>query len=140
MASLKQFTDWFEDDGIKLPPIKSPRFPNGKVYIVPSPSFDTGILLQHLANIAQRLNNGIEVPPEEANQLKFGDHEEKDFSALVLGQELLDEMVEDGVLWGPIRKVTQYAFTYFSLGEAAAEKLVAPKAQAPKAPKARKRR
>ncbi len=127
---LSQFDHWFDDDELKLPPIKSPKFPNGKRYTVASPDFETGAQLQKLASIAQRLSNGITVSKEEAEKLRFNDEEEVDLSKMLLGATL-DEMLADGVPWGPIRKVTQYAFTYYAISPEAAERLVGPKAQAP---------
>lgn len=124
MLELGQFADWFDDDGITLPPIKSKAHPEGKAYTVPSPDYDTGLLLQSLASIATRLKNGVEVPEEEARRLQFADgKEEQDFSSMVLGEALV-EMRADGVPWGPVRKAVQYVFTYFAIGAEQADKLV----------------
>ncbi|XAO35624.1 tail assembly chaperone [Microbacterium phage FireCastle] len=124
---------FLDDDGIKLPPIKSKTHPEGKSYFVESPDFETGLTLQNLSSIAQRLSNGIDVDPEEAKSLKFSDGpEEANFARMVLGTAL-DEMIADGVKWNPIRNAVQYAFTYFAMSPAQARKLVqsVPKAQAP---------
>lgn len=127
---LAQFDKWFDDDELRLPPIKSTKHPNGKRYTVASPDYETGATLQKLANIAQRLSNGIEVPPEEANKLKFDDDQEGDLAKMLLGATL-DEMKADGVGWGPIRRATQFAFTYYAISPEAAERLASPKAPAP---------
>ena len=65
---LSQFDAFFDDDSLTLPPIKSKKHPEGKVYVVPSPDFETGALLQKLANIAQRIQAGVPVPAEEAKK------------------------------------------------------------------------
>lgn len=127
---LSQFDAFFDDDSLTLPPIKSKAHPEGKVYVVPSPDFETGALLQKLANIAQRIQAGVPVPAEEAKKIKFDDDQEVDLAKMLLGPTL-EEMKADGVGWGPIRKVTQYAFTHYAISPEAAERLAAPKAQAP---------
>lgn len=126
-----QMQSWFDDDALTVPaPIRSPKHPNGKVYKVASPSFETGLKLQRLGSIAQRISAGVEVPESEAAKLKFDDDEEIELAALVLG-DTLTEMREDGVLWGSIKRVLSYAFTYYAVSPEAAERLIAPKAQEP---------
>lgn len=120
---LSELQEWFDDDGLTLPLIKSKSHPTGKRYVIESPDYDTGLLLQQLAGIAQRLAQGIEVPEAEAKRLKFDDSEEQSFAGLVLG-DTLQEMLDDGVRWGPIRNATQYVFTYYGMGSKQAEKLV----------------
>lgn len=127
---LSQFDAFFDDDALKLPPIKSKKYPAGKVYTVPSPDFETGAMLQKLASIAQRIQAGLPVSEDEARRLKFDDDQEVDLAKLLLG-DTLQEMKDDGVPWGPIRKVTQYAFTHYAISPEAAERLAAPKAPAP---------
>lgn len=124
---------FLDDDGIHLPPIRSRAHPEGKEYFVESPDFETGLTLQNLSSIAQRLNNGIEVDPEEAKKLKFSDGaEENGFAAMVLG-DTLEEMKADGVKWGPIRNAVQYVFAYYAMSPSQARKLVqsVPKEQSP---------
>ncbi|QJD49994.1 tail assembly chaperone [Microbacterium phage Rasovi] len=124
---------FLDDDGINLPLIRSKAHPEGKSYFVESPDFETGLTMQNLSSIAQRLANGIEVDPEEAKRLKFSDGaEEEGFAGMVLG-DTLDEMRADGVKWGPIRNAVQYVFTYYAMSAAQARKLVqvAPKVHAP---------
>lgn len=134
MSENTQLQEFLDDDGIELPPIKSKAHPEGKAYFVESPDFQTGLTLQSLSSIAQRLANGIEVDPEEAKKLKFSDgEEEQGFSKMVLG-DTLDEMIADGVKWGPIRNAVQYVFAYYAMSKAHARKLVqaaGPKDQAP---------
>jgi hypothetical protein len=128
-----ELQEFFDDDGLTLPPIKSKAHPEGKEYTVESPDYDTGLLLQQLASIATRLSNGIEVSEDEARRLKFNDDEEQSFAKMVLG-DTLAEMLEDGVRWAPIRAAVQYCFTYYGMGAKQAEKLVqsaSPKAPAP---------
>lgn len=127
MSDLSQMSSWFDDDSLKLPPIKSKKHPNGKSYTIQSPDFETGVLLQQFAQIATRLHNGIDVPEEEAKKLKLDDSEEREFTEMVLG-DTLAKMVEDGVPWGPIRRATQYAFTYYALSPEQAEAMINPKA------------
>lgn len=132
MTELTDLQDFFDDDGLALPLIKSKSHPEGKRYFVESPDYDTGLLLQQLSSIATRLANGIEVPEEEARRLRFNDDEEQSFAKIVLG-DTLQEMLDDGVRWTPIRNAVQYCFTYYGMGPKAAEKLVqsSPKAPAP---------
>lgn len=126
-----QMQSWFDDDALKIPsPIKSEKFPNGKQYTVKSPSFETGLMLQRLGNIAQRISAGVEVPESEAKKLKFDDAEEVDLAEMVLGDTLV-EMKADGVSWGSIKRVLGYAFTYYAISPDAAERLIAPKAPEP---------
>lgn len=136
-TDLSQMSSWFDDDALNLPPIKSKKHPEGKSYRIDSPDFGTGLLLQQLASIATRISNGVEVTEAEAKRLKMDDQEERDFSQMVLGDSL-GEMVADGVPWGPIRRVTQYAFTYYALSPEQAEKLIAPKAPANRAERRKK--
>lgn len=125
---LSKMSSWFDDDALELPPIKSKEHPKGKSYRVASPDFETGILLQQLAQIATRLHNGLEVSEAEAKRLKMDDEEERDFTQMVLG-DTLEEMKADGVPWGPIRKVTQYVFTYYAMSPEQAEAMTRPKVQ-----------
>ncbi|QLF82703.1 tail assembly chaperone [Microbacterium phage Cicada] len=124
---------FLDDDGITLPLIRSKTHPEGKAYFVESPDFETGLTMQNLSSIAQRLANGIEVSPDEAKSLKFSDGaEEQGFAKMVLG-DALDQMLADGVKWGPIRNATQYVFTYYAMSASQAKKLVqsAPKVRPP---------
>lgn len=127
---LSQFDAFFDDDELRLPPIKSKEHPNGKRYVVQSPDFETGVTLQKLANIAQRISAGLPVSEEEAHKLKFDDEQEVDLGVLLLG-DTLEEMKADGVGWGSIRRTIQYAFTHYAISPEAAERLASPKAQAP---------
>ena len=127
---LSQFDAFFDDDELKLPPIKSTKYPAGKRYTIPSPDFETGALLQKLANIAQRIQAGVPVSEAEAKSLKFDDDQEVDLAVMLLGATL-EEMKSDGVGWGPIRRATQYAFTHYAISPQAAERLATPKAPTP---------
>ena len=132
MTNTDQLQEFLDDDGLLLPPIKSKAHPEGKRYFVESPDFETGILLQQLSSIAQRLASGIEVDPEEAARLKFDDGaEEQGFAQIVLGPTF-DEMRQDGVRWGPLRNAVQYVFTWYAMSPVQAKKLVqsVPKARA----------
>lgn len=124
--SNDQLQSFLDDDGITLPKVRSTKYPDGKSYFAPSPDIETGILLQQLGSIASRLSAGIEVPEEEARRLKFSSGDEEiGFAQIVLGKELYDQMVEDGVRWGPLRNAVQYVFLYYGVGKQQAEKLVA---------------
>lgn len=127
-----QLDNWFDDDkSLRIPQkITSPAHPEGRYYTVPTPDFETGLLLQQLGSISQRILAGVEVTPEEAKRLKLDDAAELDFTALILGPTL-DELRADGVGWGPIKRVLAYAFTYYAVGPDAAERLIAPKAPEP---------
>lgn len=131
---------WFDDDALTTPvPIKSPKHPNGKKYTIQSPDYETGLMLQRLGAIAQRISAGVEVPPEEAARLKFDDDEEFELAQVLLGP-VLDEMKSDGVRWGTIKRVFSWVFTYYAISPESAEKLINPKARTAPTNRAAKRK
>jgi len=127
MPDLKDLQTFFDDDALKLPPIKSKKHPNGKRYVVQSPDFETGMLLQQLANLGAKAAAGVELTEADAKKLNLDDDEEREFAAMLLG-ETLNEMRADGVSWASIQKVVKYAFAYYAMSPEAAEQIAAPKA------------
>lgn len=124
MSSLSELNDFLEDDGFDTPPMPSKKFKQGKSYHIPSPDAETGLFLSAITELAFKQQNGTPITEEDANRLKLKNKEESDFSAKVLSQEVYDEMLADGVKWEHLRRIVQYAFIYFSVGDEAADKAV----------------
>lgn len=137
-TTLTDFLDFMEDDGFDTPPIPSAKFPapEGKIYHVPSPDAETGLRLSALADLSMKISKGIEVAESDLKRLRLDDREELEFTTQVLGAPLVDEMLADGVKWEHLKRLTMFAFTYFSVSPDAANKaaqagMFNPKAQAP---------
>lgn len=117
-----QFEDlvsFLDDDAITTPPIKSRKYPEGKVYRIPSPDAETGIRLNGLATIAAGAAGGQVVDAQRVQELVMSDAEERDFMEQVLGTAY-HEMLEDGVSWVILQRMNQYAFAYFAVSPQAA--------------------
>lgn len=127
MANQNALQDWLDEDGFDTPLIKSRKHPEGKTYHIASPDYDTGIHLQRIADLGAKVHAGGDITKEDQAKLKLDDDQEKDFSKMVLG-DTCQEMIDDGVNWDRIRKLTKYTFAFYTLGEEAAEKIAAPKA------------
>lgn len=123
-ADLTDLFTFLEDDGIEVPGLKSTTYPEGKTYTIPSPDAETGARLTALAELAAKVNKGIEVAERDVARLRLNDEEEREFAAQVLGSALV-EMQADGVSWVRIQRLTQYAFTAFAVGRDAADKAAA---------------
>lgn len=121
MGDMRDLQSFLDDDGITTPPLKSKKHPEGKQYRIESPDAETGLRLAGLANVATRAASGAEVDPEELRGLVMGDEEERSFMKQVLGTAY-DEMVEDGVSWVTMQRLNQYAFAYFAVSPAAADR------------------
>jgi hypothetical protein len=150
-TTLAALMEFLEDDGFDTPPLPSPNHPDkdaeGKVvYHVPSPDGETGLKLQALADLAakqaaarKQRENGEEVTAliteQDVKRLQMDDGEERDFLAMVLGTAYR-EMLEGGVSFQRIKRLGQYAFAVFTVGEQAANEAAmagafSGKAQAP---------
>ncbi len=125
----RNLEQWLDEDGLTLPKVRSRAFPEGKSYHVDSPDYETGIRLQRVADLGAKVAAGGDVSEDDAARLKLDDREEREFSALVLGATL-DEMREDGVSWGTIRRAVKYVFAFYTLGEESAQRMIDPKAPA----------
>lgn len=123
MADLSQFMDFMEDDGgFDTPLIPSRAHPEGKKYHVSSPDGETGLRLSALADLSMKQQKGVELAEADIKRLRLNDQEERDFAQQVLGVELVDEMLADGVRWVHIKRLLTYAYTYFAIGQEAAQK------------------
>lgn len=131
--NLSALESFLNDDALVTPPIKSAKFPDGKVYRIPSPDAETGLRLTGLANIAAKAAQNMTVQNSDVAKLKMDDDEERDFMAQVMGP-VRDEMIADGVSWVTIQRMNQYAFAYFAVSPQAAERGVESGAFAGKAP------
>lgn len=137
-TTLTDFLDFMDDDGFDTPPIPSVKYPapEGKIYHVPSPDAETGLRLSALADLSMKVSKGIEVAENDLKRLRVDDREELEFTTQVLSQPLVDEMLADGVKWEHMKRLTMFAFTYFSVSPDAANKaaqagMFNPKAQTP---------
>lgn len=118
-----QLFDFLDDDALRMP-VKSMKYPEGKVYAIPSPSAEVGLRLQALATISAKVERKMEVTKEDAARLQLDDDQEREFIEQVLGAAY-GEMKADGVSWVRIQKVTQYAYVAFTQSKAAADKAAA---------------
>lgn len=121
MADLSELTDFLEDDGFETPVLPSRNFREGKKYYIPSPDAETGLFLSALIDLSFKQQSGIAISEEDAKKLNISNREERDFSRRVLSDEVVDEMLEDGVKWTHLQRITQYAFIYFAIGKEAAD-------------------
>ncbi|WNM65424.1 tail assembly chaperone [Microbacterium phage Phonegingi] len=127
MTDLGQMLDFMEDeDGFKSPPMPSKTHPEGRQYQVASPDAMTGLRLNALADIMVKRENKMPVSDMDVARLRLDDKVEQEFVRSVLGAErndggnALDEMVADGCKWEHIKRMSQYAFTYFAISPEAA--------------------
>jgi len=121
--TVSAFLDFMsEEDGFNSPPMPSVKYPQGKSYHVPSPDAETGLRLNALADVAMKLSKGFEVKEFDVQRLRMDDTEEKEFADQVLSPAVVTQMIDDGCRWEHVRRLTQYAFTYFGVSPEAAEK------------------
>lgn len=117
---------FLDDDALTIPhPIKSKKYPEGKVYTIPYPDADTGLRLTALAEIGRKVearrrgDKNAKVTEMEASRLVMDDDDEREFAVQVLSTTY-QEMIGDGVYWPTIQKIVQYAYVYFAMGADAA--------------------
>lgn len=131
MTDLSQFLDFMEDeDGFNSPPMPSRAHPEGRQYRVASPDAKTGLRLNALADIMVKREMKAPVKESDVARLRMDDAQEDEFVRQVLGavradgSNALDEMIEDGCKWEHIKRMSQYAFTYFGVSREAADEAV----------------
>jgi len=108
--------DFLEDDSFKTPAIGSKKHPEGKVYTIESPDAETGIRLSALGEIGVKLEKGVEVSARDIARLNISDEDEREFSQQILG-DTLQEMIDDGVSWVRIKRLTTYSYVRFAFSE-----------------------
>lgn len=130
-TDLGQMLDFMEDDdGFKSPPMPSKAHPEGRQYQVASPDAKTGLRLNALADIMVKKEMKAEVSEHDIRRLRIDDDGEQEFVRQVLGSlrpdggNALDEMIADGCKWEHIKRMSQYAFTYFGVSREAADDAV----------------
>ncbi|QYC54355.1 tail assembly chaperone [Microbacterium phage Pickles13] len=130
-TDLGQMLDFMEDeDGFTSPPLPSKTHPEGRQYQVASPDATTGLRLNALADIMVKKEMGAEVSATDVRRLRMDDSDEHEFVRQVLGAErvdggnALDEMIADGCKWEHIKRMSQYAFTFFGVSKEAADEAV----------------
>lgn len=128
MTDLGQMLDFMEDeDGFESPPMPSRAHPEGKRYRVASPDAKTGLRLNALADIMVKREMKVGVDERDVARLRLDDDAEREFVRQVLGADradgtnALDEMTNDGCKWEHIKRMSQFAFTYFGVSKEAAE-------------------
>lgn len=121
MTDLSELMDFLEDDGFDSPLLPSRKFREGKTYHIPSPDAETGLFLSALIDLSFKQQSGIAISEEDTKRLTISNRDERDFSRRVLSEEVVEEMLEDGVKWTHLQRLTQYAFIYFAVGKQAAD-------------------
>lgn len=111
--ALKDLSSFLDDDAIDVPV-------DGKTYRIESPDAKTGLLLSSMVNLGVKASSGGEISDADLASLDLDDDRERDFMRMVLG-DTLDELVENGVSWVKIQRISRYAFLYFAVGEEAAD-------------------
>lgn len=112
---------YLDDDAVQVP-VKTGKFPDGKMYTIPSPNFKDGLLLSAMANLATRAHLGGDISEADLAALDVSDDqaEELDLYKKVLGTAY-DELVADEVSWVRLERLGRYMFVYFAMSEEAAE-------------------
>jgi hypothetical protein len=119
MADRSPVFDFLDDDGCVIPLVPSRKYPSGMNYTIPSPEAESGMRFAALADIGLKVRRGIPVSDSDKAKLRFSDGEEHEFAQEVLGP-VYQQMIDDGVSWVRMQRITQYAYTYFALGPDAA--------------------
>jgi len=121
-ADLSQVLDFMEDDGgFDSPLMPSTAHPEGKIYRVPSPDAIVGLRLAAVADITLKQARGAEISESDIRRLHISDADEHEFIEQVLSPALVDQMQTDGCKWEHIKRLSLYAFTYFAVGQEAAD-------------------
>jgi hypothetical protein len=100
MAADESFEalDQFLDEYLDLP-VKG-RDGQTRVYRIEDPSAEDGIRIEKVTSLAARLAAGGTAPDAEV----LGDDEERDLYRMCLG-DAYDQLMADGVKWGPFKHV-----------------------------------
>lgn len=104
----------FLDDTIEYESVVSSSYPDGKTYVVRSPSSKTGVWLTALAELGLRAARGGDVDEADLDSLKLDDEQEITLYKHVLGS-VYDEMIADGVPWTTLQKHGEDAYIYFAM-------------------------
>lgn len=135
-----------DDDNLLYPGIRSPKFPDGKTYLVPAPSGKDGLLYLQLFELAGQLSRGLELSDEDRRRLEIDDKDEVGFLRKILGKDTFDEMLDDGVPWPKMKEIVQDAFLCWGADEELADAAQAmrragkaPAVEAPPANRAQRR-
>lgn len=132
-TSINDFFGFLEDDGLEIPGVKSTTYPDGKTYIIPSPNAEMGMRLAAIAELGSKASQGVEMNERDMQRLQMDDKEERAFTEQILG-DTYQQLIDDGVSWVRIQRITQYAFTYFAFSPETARKAAESGAFSGKAP------
>lgn len=116
MATFREIDEFF-DPSLRLPI-------HGKVYVIPPPDGEVGLLCQRLMHAGLAAESGQDVDEKGLNQLAetvLDDDQEKDLFRRILGP-VQDEMIADGVDWPTRQHVEQTALIWVAAGLDAAAK------------------
>jgi hypothetical protein len=117
--------DFLDDDALTTPPIKSERHPDGQVYVIPSPTAEAGLRYAALTDLGTKAARGVKIEQSDLDALQLNDQQERHFMRDLLSPAVYDQMLEDGVSWVRMQRLSQYAFIYFTQGERAANDFAA---------------
>lgn len=125
MAGMDDLLDFMEDeDGFETPLMPSTAHPEGRKYRIPSPDAKTGLKLAAISDIVVKTHRKVEVTEMDIKRLKINDEDERDFIEQVMSKDVVEEMMEDGVRWEHIKRMSMYAFTLFTVSREAADSAV----------------
>ncbi|MEV4078950.1 hypothetical protein AB0J43_01485 [Nonomuraea fuscirosea] len=117
MAQFRNLDEFF-DPSLRLPV-------GGKVYVIPPPDAEVGLLVQRLMNAGIAAEAGQDVDEEGLNDLAesvlTNDSDEKDLYQRLLGP-VWDEMFADRLDWPVIQHVGQTVLLWVAAGVDAAAK------------------
>jgi len=117
--------DFMEDEnGFDTPLMPSTKHREGKKYHINSPDAATGLRLAAVSDIVIKQQRKMEISELDIKRLRLDDDDERDFIDQVLNTETVDEMIGDGVRWEHIKRMSLYAFTYFTVSREAADSAV----------------
>ncbi|TMR91316.1 DUF7426 family protein [Nonomuraea basaltis] len=113
-----QDLDEFFDDSLRLPV-------GGRMYVIPAPDAEVGLLCQRLMHASLAAQEGEAVTDPKLNELAdvvLNDDQEKDLYQRILGP-VYDELLSDGVSWPKVQHVGATALVWVAAGKDAAAKI-----------------
>jgi hypothetical protein len=135
-VATRDLSAFFEDGALDYPGVPSKKHPDGKTYKVPSPDGKTGLWLNDLADSGMSAAVGRELTDGEKAKLNLNDEDdERDFFRTVLGctktcgapdegtgkpvpcGSAFDQMLDDGVEWMLIQRISKDAFLCFGMNQ-----------------------
>lgn len=127
MADLSNFVDFMDESdeargGFLSPLMPSPAYPAGKQYAVPSPDARVGLRLAALADLTLKQSRGATVTDADVKRLRLDDKDEREFLEQVLSNDIMQQMLDDGVKWAHLKRLAMYAFVFFAVSREAADK------------------